>query len=112
MDNVQAVEGTTMTESASAATQDIIWEEAAPGPVSPLGSGRAHNQRAVVSVEYIMMSLQCMAAYSDQQQLNSFLFPTQSMALLFNSCILFYRYSVWQWSVFMQQDALVAMCIA
>ena len=54
MDNVQAVGGTTMTGSVSAATQDTIWEEAAPGPVSPLGSGQAHIQRAIVSAEYII----------------------------------------------------------
>ena len=49
MENVRAVKGTTMLVSPLAATQGIYWEETAPGPASPLGSGRAHNQRAIVS---------------------------------------------------------------
>ena len=44
-----------MIGSNLAATQGTILEEAAPGPVSLLGCGQAHNQRAIVSEEYIMM---------------------------------------------------------
>ena len=49
MDDIRAVKETTMLRSTLAATQGIYWEETAPGPVSPLGSGQAHNQPAIVS---------------------------------------------------------------
>ena len=42
-------EETTMIESPSAATLDTSWEEAAPGPVSPMDSGQEDNLHVSVS---------------------------------------------------------------
>ena len=51
MDNVTTMGGTMVIVSPSAATLATFWQEVAPGPVSPMDSGQAHNHHASVSIE-------------------------------------------------------------